>query len=206
MHGNFVEKVKGFLLKPAETFSATASESLNSAFQYYVILLIIYSILLAIVISVSLGITYYTLPLTGILGSNGASIMNAFTPFLVSYVLFIPYLVFMASLFGIFLSGLFYHVFVILFGGQKGVAQTVKTVMYAWTPFFLIGWIPFISIIGVIWSWILIIIGIRENQEMTYGVAALVLIVPLILSLIFFIGLFAVIVSFISAIASILPG
>jgi hypothetical protein len=206
MHGNFVEKVKGFLLKPAETFSATASESLNSAFQYYVILLIIYSILLAIVISVSLGITYYTLPLTGILGSNGASIINAFTPFLVSYVLFIPYLVFMASLFGIFLSGLFYHVFVILFGGQKGVAQTVKTVMYAWTPFFLIGWIPFISIIGVIWSWILIIIGIRENQEMTYGVAALVLIVPLILSLIFFIGLFAVIVSFISAIASILPG
>jgi hypothetical protein len=206
MHGNFVEKVKGFLLKPAETFSATASESLNSAFQYYVILLIIYSILLAIVISVSLGITYYTLPLTGILGSNGASIMNAFTPFLVSYVLFIPYLVFMASLFGIFLSGLFYHVFVILFGGQKGVAQTVKAVMYAWTPFFLIGWIPFISIIGVIWSWILIIIGIRENQEMTYGMAALVLIVPLILSLIFFIGLFAVIVSFISAIASILPG
>jgi hypothetical protein len=206
MHGNFVEKVKGFLLKPAETFRATASESLNSAFQYYVILLIIYSILLAIVISVSLGITYYTLPLTGILGSNGASIMNAFTPFLVSYVLFLPYLVFMVSLFGIFLSGLFYHVFVILFGGQKGVAQTVKTVMYAWTPFFLIGWIPFISIIGVIWSWILIIIGIRENQEMTYGMAALVLIVPLILSLIFFIGLFAVIVSFISAIASILPG
>jgi hypothetical protein len=206
MHGNFVEKVKGFLLKPAETFRATASESLNSAFQYYVILLIIYSILLAIVISVSLGVTYYTLPLTGVLGSNGASIMNAFTPFLVSYALFLPYLMFLVMLFGIFLSGLCYHVFVILFGGQKGVAQTVKAVMYAWTPFFLIGWIPFISIIGVIWSWILIIIGIRENQEMTYGMAALVLIVPLILSLIFFIGLFAVIVSFVAAIASFLPG
>jgi hypothetical protein len=206
MHGNIVEKVKGFLLKPAETFRATASESLNSAFQYYVILLIIYSILLAIVISVSLGITYYTLPLTGLLGSNGASIMNAFTPFLVSYVLFVPYLAFMVMLFGIFLSGFWYHVFVILFGGRKGVAQTVKTVMYAWTPFFLIGWIPFISIIGIIWSWILIIIGIRENQEMTYGRAALVLIVPLILTLIFIIGMFAVIASFVGAIASILPG
>jgi hypothetical protein len=206
MHGNIVEKVKGFLLKPAETFRATASESLNSAFQYYVILLIIYSILLAIVISVSLGITYYTLPLTGLLGSNGASIMNAFTPFLVSYVLFVPYLAFMVMLFGIFLSGFWYHVFVILFGGKKGVAQTVKTVMYAWTPFFLIGWIPFISIIGIIWSWILIIIGIRENQEMTYGRAALVLIVPLILTLIFIIGMFAVIASFVGAIASILPG
>jgi len=206
MHGNIVEKVKGFLLKPAETFRATSSESLNSAYQYYVILLIIYSILLAIVISVSLGVTYYTLPLTGVLGSNGASIVNAFTPFLVSYVLFIPYLMFMFMLFGIFLSGFWYHVFVILFGGRKGLAQTVKTVMYAWTPFFLIGWIPFISIIGIIWSWILIIIGIRENQEMTYGMAALVLIVPLILTLIFFIGLFAVIVSFVGAIASILPG
>ena len=206
MHGNIVEKVKGFLLKPAETFRATASESLNSAFQYYVILLIIYSILLAIVISVSLGVTYYSFTVTGLLGSNGAAIMNAFTPFLVSYVLFVPYLVFMVMLFGIFLSGFWYHVFVILFGGRKGLTQTVKTVMYAWTPFFLIGWIPFISIIGIIWSWILIIIGIRENQEMTYGMAALVLIVPLILSLIFFIGLFAVIISFISAIAGILPG
>jgi hypothetical protein len=206
MHGNIVEKVKGFLLKPAETFRATASESLNSAFQYYVILLIIYSILLAIVISVSLGVTYYTITVTGLLGSHGATIVNAFTPFLVSYVLFVPYLAFMVMLFGIFLSGFWYHVFVILFGGRKGLTQTVKTVMYAWTPFFLIGWIPFISIIGIIWSWILIIIGIRENQEMTFGRAILVLVVPLVLSLIFLLGLVAMRGTFVSALPSILPG
>jgi hypothetical protein len=203
MQGNFAEKVKGFLLKPAETFRATSAESLNSAFQYYVILLIIFSILFFIVVAASLSITLYTLPVTGVLGS---SIINAFMPFLVSYVLFLPYVVFLLSLFGIFLSGFWYHVFVILFGGQKGLTQTVKTVMYAWTPFFLIGWIPFISIIGVIWSWILIIIGIRENQAMPTGMAILVLIVPIILTLIFFLGMIAVLGSFLGAIASLVPG
>lgn len=203
-----VEKVKGFLLKPSETFRATRSESLSCAYQYYVVLLIIYSVLLAIVVAASFGIVYFStmtaIASSGALGSGGTQMMKAFMPFLISYVLFLPYLIFFMMLFGVFFSSLCYHVFVILFGGQKGLAQTVKTAMYAATPLFIIGWIPFVSIIGMVWSWILFIIGIRENQEMTTGRAVLVFIVPVILSLILVLGLFAVIGSFFGAFASML--
>jgi hypothetical protein len=207
---HIAEKVKGFLLKPSATFQATRSESLTSAFQYYVVLLIIFSILYAIV-SVALGVAFFTdfvnqLGSTGLLGSHAAGILGAFTPFVAALGLFWAYFMFVFMLFGIFLDGFFYHVFVILFGGQKGVGQTVKTVMYAWTPFFILGWIPYISVIGLIWAWILIIIGVKENQEMTLGHAALVLIVPLVLCFILIVAGIGVLVSFLGALMSILPG
>jgi hypothetical protein len=205
MQGNFAEKVKGFLVKPIETFKATQSEGLSSAYQYYVILLVIYSILFAIVISVLLGTSLYLSPISAALGTSGARIIDAFMPFLVSYLMFLPYFVFMLMLFGVFLAGFYYHVFVLLFGGQKGLTQTVKTVMYAYTPFFILGWIPFISIIGIVWSWILLILGFKENQDLSIGRAVLVWLVPLILMIILVLGMFAVLGSFLGAIASIVP-
>jgi hypothetical protein len=210
MHAHVAEKVKGFLLKPSATFQATRSESLTSAFQYYVILLITFSILYAIV-SVALGVAFFTdyvnqLASTGLLGSYAAGMLEAFTPFVAALSLFWAYFLFVFLLFGIFLDGFFYHVFVILFGGQKGLVQTVKTVMYAWTPFFILGWIPYISIIGLIWAWILIIIGIKENQEMVLGKAILVLAVPLVLCFILLVAGIGVIGSFLAALASVLPG
>ena len=208
----FAKKVKGFLLKPSETFRATQAESLNSAFQYYVILLIIFSVLMFLLIAFSIALsgsaspaTGSASPLSGALGSSGSNLLNAFKPFLTTFVLFLPFLLFMMGLFGIFLSGFQYHVFVLLFGGQKGLVQTVKTLMYAVTPVLLIAWIPFASIIGGIWYLILIFIGIRENQEMTTGRAVLVVVVPLVLSLILVACLLAVAGSFIHALTA-LPG
>lgn len=204
------ENVKGFLLHPSATFRATRSETLTSAYQYYVILLILFSVLLAIVVSVSVGVTYWSSPVTtiassGILGSNGTGIVKAFTAFLVTYILFLPYLLFVFMLFAIFISGFYYHVFVILFGGQKGLTQTVKTVMYASTPAFLLGWIPFVSIIGSVWTVILIIIGVRENQEMTTGRAVLVVVVPLVLTVILSFGLVELLLAFVRVLST-LPG
>jgi hypothetical protein len=176
------EKVKGFLLNPSATFQATRTESLNTAFQYYVILLIIFHVLLFIVYAAA----YTAIP----------AIIRMLLPagFGVELSLFIVFFLFVIQLYGIFLSGFGYHVFVILFGGTKGVVQTIKTVMYASTPVFILGWIPIISIVGTVWTLILIIIGIRENQEMPLGRAILVLIVPLILGLITW-GLFALALS-----------
>jgi hypothetical protein len=204
-----VEKVKGFLMKPSETFQATKSDSLTSAFQYYVILLIIFSILYAIVSTV-IGVAMFNsyinqLASSGLLGSYASGLLQAFAPFVTALTLFWAYFIFLFSLFGIFLDGFMYHVFVILFGGEKGLTQTVKTVMYAWTPFFLLGWIPYVSIIGLIWAWILIIIGVKETQEMVLGKAILVLIVPLILFFILFVAGIGVVVSFLAAMANILP-
>ena len=202
----FAKKVKGFLLKPSETFQATQAESLNSAFQYYVRLLIIFSVLMFLLIAVSIALsgsggsaTGSAGPLSGVLGIRGASLLNAFKPFLATFILILPFLLFMMGLFGIFLSGFQYHVFVLLFGGQKGLVQTVKTLMYAVTPVLLIGWIPFVSIIGGIWYLILIAIGIRENQEMTTRRAVLVVLVPVVLNLILLAVMFVAAGAFIRA-------
>ncbi len=197
----FAKKVKGFLLKPSETFQATRTESLNSAFQYYVILLIIFGVLLFAMIAVSVSVSSYISPVTA-LGGSSANLLNDFRPFLTTSVLFLPYFLFVFLLFAVFLGGFEYHVFVLLFGGQKGLVQTLKIVMYAFTPYLLLGWIPLVSIIGGIWTNILIIIGIRENQEMTTGRAILVVVVPIVLSLIFLAGLVAVLGSFIHALAA----
>jgi hypothetical protein len=204
------EKAKGFLMKPSATFQATRSESLTSAFQYYVILLIVFSILYAIV-SVVVGVAFFNnyvdqIAATGLLGSIGANIMTVFAGFVATLSLFMAYLLFLILLFGVFLDGFFYHVFVILFGGTKGVVQTVKTVMYASTPFFILGWIPYISIIGVVWAWILLIIGIKENHEMVLGHAILVVVIPLVLVLILAVMAAAVVGTFLGALMSILPG
>jgi hypothetical protein len=206
----FARKVKGFLLKPSETFRATHAESLNSAFQYFVILLIIFSVLLFIVIAVSVSVSSYSVylaisPVLGVLGSSGASLLSLLRPFLTTYVLFLPYFLFVFLLYVIFLYGFEIYAFVLLFGGQKGLAQTVKTVMYAMTPVLLLGWIPLVSIIGDVWSFVLVIIGIRENQEITTGRAVLVVVVPLVLSLILQVSLLTIFGPFIHALAA-LPG
>ncbi len=57
MTGSFAENVKGFILKPAETFRSTQGESLNSAYQYYVRLVVIYSVILFAFIAASIAAT-----------------------------------------------------------------------------------------------------------------------------------------------------
>jgi hypothetical protein len=78
--------------------------------------------------------------------------------------------------------------------------------MYASTPFFILGWIPYISIIGAVWAWILLIIGVKENHEMVLGHAILVVVIPLVLMLIFAVMAAAVVGTFLGALMNILPG
>jgi hypothetical protein len=185
MTTSFVDKVKGFLMSPTKAFQDSRADSLGMAFRYYVMLLIIFAILYAIV-SAAIGAAMFTsvidqLAASGVLGTAVAKVLENFTGFVVALDLFFVYLLFLLLLFGIFLSGFMYHVFVLLFGGEKGVTTTVKTVMYAYTPWLILGWIPYVSVIGAIWTFVLMIIGIKETQEMTMGNAILAIIIPLIL-------------------------
>jgi hypothetical protein len=185
MTTSFVEKVKSFLISPTEAFQTSRADSLGSAYKYYVMLLIIFSILYAIV-STAIGAAAFTSMLdqmaaSGIFGAAFAEVLRNFTGFIIALDLFFAYLLFLVMLFGIFLSGFMYHAFVLLFGGEKGVVTTVKTVMYANTPYLILGWIPYIAVIGAIWSFVLFVIGIKETQERTLGNAFLIIIIPLLL-------------------------
>lgn len=183
-----INKVKGFIMAPTETFRASKGDSLGSAFRYYTILLVIWAVLAAIVWMVMGYLAFQDAIVRigniGIFGSQIAEALSHFGAFVATFQLFVVYAFFLLSLIGIFFSAFIWHVFALLFGAKKEFTQTIKTTMYASTPFFLLGWIPYIAVIGFIWYLVLLILGLSEMQEMTVVEAAMTIVVPIILVLI----------------------
>jgi len=209
MFDDLMSEVKGFIMAPSETFKKTNGKSLGAAYQYYAALLVIFTVLFGIVV-VSMGLVAFTSMLDTmggmpIIGGVAAGAAENFSGFIISLGVFFVYLVFLFYLLGVFVSGLIIHAFVLLMGGTKGARQTIKTTMYASTPFLLLGWIPIVSSIGYIWSLVLLVIGIKENHQMETGNAVLVVIIPIVLVIILIVLWSAVIVSFMNAMAPLLP-
>jgi hypothetical protein len=180
-----MNKVKGFLMAPTGTFRASKGDSLGSAFRYYTILLVIWAVLAAIVWMVMGYLAFQDAIIRignmGIFGSQIAEALTNFGAFVTTFQLFVVYAFFLLSLIGIFFSAFIWHVFALLFGAKREFTQTIKTTMYASTPFFLLGWIPYIAAIGFIWYLVLLILGLSEMQEMSMGEAAMAVVVPIIL-------------------------
>ena len=65
------------------------------------------------------------------------------------------------------------NISIYIFGGRKGIKQTIKAVIYSYVPIALIGWIPFAGLIGYIWAVILLIFAVRELQEISTARAIL---------------------------------
>ena len=209
MFDDLMSEMKGFLMAPSATFKKTNGKSLGAAYQYYAALLVIFTVLFGIVV-VSMGLATFTsmvdkMGAIPVVGGVAAGAVANFSGFVIALGVFFVYLVFLFYLLGVFVEGLIMHAFVLLMGGEKGAKQTIKTTMYASTPFLLLGWIPFVSIIAYIWSFVLLIIGLKENHEMELGNAIIVVFIPVVLGIVL-IGLgSAVIVAFMSAAAAMIP-
>lgn len=173
---SIIETTKGFLLKPTETFQQHDGTSLAKTFQYFAVLALFYAILFGIVE----GILFYfnvgsAFADFAILGSFMGLISWIFIFFLIAFAL-------ASCIFGIFFYGLFQHVFVLLCGGECGIAQTMKAMMYGSVPVLVLGWIPIVNVIATIWSLVLMVIGIRELQKLSTGMAAVVILLPIVLT------------------------
>jgi len=83
----------------------------------------------------------------------------------------LPMTLLIFSIIGIFISSIIVHIVVLILGGKKGIKPTIKALIYGSTPRLLLGWIPFIGIIAEIWSIILLIVGMRQLQDITTGKA-----------------------------------
>ena len=167
-----VTRVKGFLLKPVETFQQSRNDEPGVVFSYFAALLLINAILSAIIALIGIE----TMPrLAGM--PEGIAI---------------PVIVFLMALAGGFILTLIFaawlHLWVYILGGRKGIMQTFKAIIYGHTPRLLLGWIPFIGFIFVLWSLFLAILGIRELQELSTTKAilavAIAVMIPLILLMI----------------------
>jgi hypothetical protein len=169
MLDSFVEKVKGFVLNPGETFQKSKADDMETALPYFAILVLINAILSAIIAAI--------LPLPQYTGMAGGVALPILVFFIVLVAEFIFTLVF----------GAWLHLWVYLVGGRKGIWETMKAVIYGSTPSMLLGWIPILGIVFAIWSVVLWALGVRDLQELTTGKAiaavAIAILIPLVIIL-----------------------
>jgi hypothetical protein len=151
MINTIVDKVKGFFINPVETFQQSRNDEPGAVFSYFGILLLIHAVLSAIIA----GIWIQRMPMSAGMPWEGNAPVMVF--FFVLVGGFICTLIFAAWL----------HLWVYLFGGRKGIMQTLKAIIYGHTPRLLLGWIPFIGFIFMLWSLVLAILGICELHEMS---------------------------------------
>jgi hypothetical protein len=180
---NFFEKVKGLLLNPSKTFDATKEETFSEVIKYFVVLSVIYSTLGAslLVIAPNLyGSDMQKIP--GVSSNLPASIIGM--------ILFVFILIFVIIV--VLVDGLFTHILVYLMGGRKGFSQTMKAIIDCTTPQLLLGWIPGLIIIVIVWSIFIEILGIRQLQEISTAKAILATILPTIIAIIILVVLVAV--------------
>ena len=163
METDFIGKVRGFLVHPVRTFRESREDNFATSFRYYIILVIIFSALSTIV--------------AALIGSAGMvfGLPGAISVILPAF-LFIFYIITSIILWLVF--GLWIHLWVYIFNGRKGIPRTINAVYYGNTPFLLLGWIPFIGYIGIISSFVLWILGVRELHEISTGKAAAAVIIP----------------------------
>lgn len=165
MSSDIVEKVKGFITDPVESFRRSRDDELGEAFKYFAILLAVNSVLSGLLIMA--GINAYTE-----MHGMGTGIAGGITEIIGGFI---------GGIIGIFIVGLIIHIFVALIIGGNGIEQTLKALMYGATPYLLLGWIPYIGILGGLWSLALYVLGIRELHETTTGRAAAAVLIPMVI-------------------------
>jgi hypothetical protein len=169
-------KAYGFLFHPALEFRKIRDEPLRNALLYTGLLFTVYACL-------ALGIAIGRPVLFGSSGFHFPGLKELFFPALIfaggvaRFLFMIPWL----------------HLWVYLSGGRRGVAQTIRAILYSQTPFFFLGWISLPWILNdllllLVGFWVLciLLIGIRELHDVT-GTRAFVacILTALVLFLVF---------------------
>jgi hypothetical protein len=192
---DFIELAKGFLLSPVETFQKVRKADLGDALKYFLILVVINTVLSVIISMVALSSLWAAY--SSIFEGLGIAL-----PAAAGFgIVIIAILMIFVSLLLLFIGAAWLHLWVYILGGRKGYIETLKAIAYGETPALLIGWIPVIGFIGAIWSFVLYILGIRELQEMSTAraaaavfLAAVVILIIIILIAAFFLIAFSEIV------------
>lgn len=169
---SLTDKIMGFFVRPVETFRAVRDEDLVPPIIYYIVLLIINAILVAIVAYLGYGAAANEPPGAG-----------AFFAGLIGAIV--------AGILGLLLWAVFLHIGAKIMGGRGDFADSFKPAVYAQTPSLLIGWLSVIPIIGwligiilFIWTLVLLFLGVRELHEMETMRAVIAVVIAAVLYII----------------------
>ncbi|QYZ78971.1 YIP1 family protein [Methanofollis formosanus] len=184
MSPDIVEKAKGFIMDPVETFRNTRGDDLGEVLTYFVAILAVNAVLVGIMTMAGFGSSYADIPGMGTVTGIGAGIGAIVGTFI-------------GEIIGLFVIGLIVHVLVALLVGGNGLEATIKALAYASTPGLLFGWIPVLGFLATIWTLVLAVIGIREFHDTTTGKAAVAVVLPMVVLF----GLFIVLIVMVAAVA-----
>jgi hypothetical protein len=182
---DFIELVKGFLLSPVETFQKVRKADLGDTLKYFLILVVINTVLSVIISLVALSAMW------GVYSSIFEGLGIAIPAAAGFGIIVIAILMIFVTLLVLFIWAAWLHLWVYILGGRKGYMETVKAIAYGDTPSLLLRWIPVIGFIGSIWSLILWVLGIRELHEISTGRAAGAVILAIVVLLVIIIALAA---------------
>ncbi|QSZ67008.1 hypothetical protein RJ40_05620 [Methanofollis aquaemaris] len=174
MSPDIVERVKGFLLNPVETFRTAHGDDLGEALKYFVAILAVNAVLIGLMTMAGFG----ALPGMG----AGGGIVAGISAIIGGII---------GGIIGLFVVGLIIHIFVALIIGGNGLGETIKALAYAATPGMLLGWIPILGFLAYLWTVALAVIGIREIHDTTTGKAAVAVFMPVIILFVLFVAFLA---------------
>lgn len=174
---SLTDKLVGFIVRPVETFRAVRDEELAAPAIYYLVLLIINAILTAIVAALGFGAARSAQMGLGLGAVSGAM------AFIVGLIF-----AFIAGIILLIIVSIFIHIGAKIMGGRGDFADSLKSSVYALTPYMLLGWLAVIPIIGwllglifFIWSIALLVLGVRELHELDTMKAVIAVVIAVVI-------------------------
>lgn len=144
---DIIEKIKNVLTNPTKFFAKQKTKSWGELVIYSLLSLI--SSIITTILVVGLGLQT--------LGTD--------TMFNLGWTM--PIFTLIMTLVSVFVGSAILHIGVYILGG-RGLLKTAAANIYSSTPSYLLGWIPFVSIVAVVWSFVLLIVGIAKQHKMSY--------------------------------------
>lgn len=173
------ESIIQILTQPGKFFDGIKNDGLPTAYQHYIALLIPYSILSGIVSIIGNSNTLTSFIIN--LPTSGYKLQKILSPLITELGFLIMFITFLAGMYLVFFSGAVIHGCVLLAGGEKGIGQTLKVQMYSFTPFLILGWIPIIGLITLLWSAVIMVVGLQRCSNLNLWKSVLVIILPILL-------------------------
>lgn len=162
MKKGMFQKAGLIITEPSKFFKALDEKSVKSAFYYSIVLG-----LLAAVLEIGVGL----------LVSNSLYSGGLWVYTLAARAVSILMLNFAAA--GIL------HLLIMAFGGKEGYSKTYQLLIYSMTPSYLLGWIPYVSILSPIWTFVLLVISTMRMQKMSKAKAVWLYVIVYMLIILF---------------------
>lgn len=175
MRKTILDKIKEFMFNPSHAFRGVKDERPGETMLYLVILAFFYAIMATVMTTLQVFPHPFSSSFTGH-GIPAFDLIRAITDILSIVIATITTM----AIFGIWL-----HLWVFLVGGRKGIWQTSKSVCYSATPSLLLAWIPVIgTLVGLVWTVIINVIGIKELHGISDNRAALAVVLGVVVAVI----------------------